>query len=295
MQKTMILPLFVGFICMFIAMAPSGAISGGEFAVDDKGNPIFLSTEQNLCSVTENGLLSEEWFQLHFDEVNDQVGDDGYAVNVIVTNKMQYWKVGVEDWANMTVSLDFSDPNNEKVNFWGFKWQTIEISHIITMLDEGNGIFFDMKLAKNGSSSYDNAVTYTFQLIVESTNSNNVIDNLVAGNGYRMTIYAIEGALDDGAANGNVFGIDGFMTIITAAFIIGGIAAVTIFGSKVDTMGQRMIFISSTYIVVWVLLSIVMMGPILQIPLLGVFIWLILTAMYMFGVIGETLETNGGM
>lgn len=85
----------------------------------------------------------------------------------------------------------------------------------------------------------------------------------------------------------SLFDADGLVALLIIAIGIAAVAGISFLGSGLSEFSQQTIFMSATYMGLWAVLSLAMYEQVQGVPVFGTFIWLVLTALYMFGVISE--------
>lgn len=85
----------------------------------------------------------------------------------------------------------------------------------------------------------------------------------------------------------SLFDANGLIALLIIAISIAAVAGISFLGSGLSEFSQQTIFMSATYMGLWAVLSLAMYEMVQGVPLIGAFFWLVLTAMYMFGVISE--------
>lgn len=96
--------------------------------------------------------------------------------------------------------------------------------------------------------------------------------------------------LPDTDNNFNLWSADGFVAILIIAIAIGAVAGISFLGSGLSEYSQNIVFVSVTYMGVWAVCSLAMYQYVQDIPLFGAVVWLVLTVMYMFGVVEVVQE-----
>lgn len=273
-----------------------------DFDIDSQGFIGKGNSSNGLMIISENGLGEIDPDQItSFSASNEQIGATHYDVNTIPTDKHQYWyltvsdnsRIGIQYQTPTTGWLPFTDTTREGFEIYGKSETFISFDDIRSKISGATAIIpFSVGQMKNDTNQDQ---SYSFKMVVGSQGPQTLLQALDNGYGLYVQVYSYDSSSPSGVT-GNYLSAEGMVTIIVAATIIGGIAAITAFGSGVAGFGQRLIFLSATYLVLWALLSIGMYPFIMGIPTsaggfaLGVVIWLVLTAMYMLGMTSEVLQ-----
>ena len=107
-----------------------------------------------------------------------------------------------------------------------------------------------------------------------------------------VNIDEVPSIFDIGAV-GQGFYIDplvGALVILTAIIVIAGIIGIQILGSGLSDEGHRTVMICTIYAGLWTLLSVLSAPMIFSIEIVGAFIYIILTILYIIGVIKKISE-----
>jgi hypothetical protein len=292
MNKLIIPPLIVGFICLFLSMAIATSSIGGNYSIDSKGNITNSSlTETNLTIVT-NGLETPGSIFTNpvTHPTNNQTGNTSYNVYNIITTDIQYWVVqfSIHD----VIGFRLYNGNNPRLTFETFsttgEWSQ---QQMITSVNSKFPLILDLLLKNDTDQSVQGDIHIKFASIDGNTSIEHTVDNIIKGYNYSVTTSYVNGSIL--STNGNFLTQNGFVILFITAAIIGGISAITIFGSKIDFFGQKLIFASATFIALWVILSLGMYSTIMAIPIFGIYIWLALSAMYFLGIVSDLLTGQG--
>lgn len=290
MNKLMFTPLIVGFLCMFLAIAGTGNADKTTYNIDKEGHVTVGNNNFTALTISENGLATWGFANmLEADVVDDQVGQHQYDVNVIQTTHQQYWKVEVSSHCEVVIYLNFKDGGMTFDIQGSLGGREVRLGYLMVIDDiyQGRDTVIALDKLENSTGA---VTTYLLHMVFEVQNSaDNLVDTIRLGYGYSITFYAAEQDTAVGGSSGSILGPDGFVIIMYSALAIGIVTTVTIFASGIDYFGQRLIFISSVYIVIWALLSVSMSVVIIELPFVGPYIWMALTGMYLFGVSQEVL------
>lgn len=289
----MIPPLMIGVICLVISMIAAVTPINGTFATDSKGVLTNLDSSYRILNVTEDGEFNHWIFGDVVTVHNSQVGNHSFQVRAVTTTSKQYFKVSVngEDmriyFVNLLVpadgyygSVQFNGPDGGS--------NGMDMTNFLNPGNIKNGISTIPFSLGQYHNSTGQPVAYQFLASVSDNSGHGILYDIEHGYGYNMTISASN--IQSSGAAGSILDANGFIAIFIGAAVIGGIAAITIFGSKIDFFGQKLIFVSATYIVIWFVLSVYMNNYIIAIPVVGAAIWLSLTAMYFLGLVSEMLH-----
>lgn len=84
-----------------------------------------------------------------------------------------------------------------------------------------------------------------------------------------------------------ISGLEGMLILLIVAVGAATVIGIRILGSGVSDFSQQLILHSVAYLGIWGVLSVICYKTIFEVPLLGSFIWIILTACYMIGFLKE--------
>jgi hypothetical protein len=294
MQKVMIPPLVVGFICLFVSIVMALSPVTASFNTDSKGNVTVGTTEwidaTNALTIAHNGFTDGGYFG-GIRNTDNQTGVSGYNVYYIHDSWNQYWDYNIPNSSKqVTVIYYQAFGSNAYLHVEVSSSIDITLSSLIPKIVNGNIVNQSLDLGIPGSGNA--GTNWQWQITITPISGYTLTSALTQGYGFTVYIDGVNRAAD--GASGNIMGANGFVVIFIAAAIIGGVAAITVFGSKIDFFGQKLIFASATYIVLWAILSAGMINLVLGIPILGIMIWLALSAMYVIGMIEEVLGGNAG-
>jgi hypothetical protein len=279
----MIPPLIIGFMCLFASALGSGSMQH-QYTTNSQGEPNLgvpsTIALNNSLIVSQNGLTSGGWFGSYVSN-NNQTGNTSYRVYNIVTTYMQMWRYAIPNGtADVTCIYDHSSGYGS-IEFMGpSKTITEPLSQWISAINNNMvNKTLDLGFVPNmGGGSHK----FFYELYVIPFNGTLLYTDLSQGYGFIVAISAQ--SISTTGSFGDILGGDGMVIILITALAISGVAAITVFGSGVSFFGQKIIFTSATFIVLWVFLSIGMYSMVLSIPVIGIIIWLVLTGMYLLGV-----------
>jgi hypothetical protein len=290
-NKTMISPLIIGFLCFFVSIVGALGPVTHTFTTNDRGQVVTTSNSGNISSALvlgENGYTTGGWFPSTV-YVNNQTGNTSFRVYDISmpSGSHQFWQYLIPNGSadiiieythgnGLDGNMLIKGPSNSQTYSLAALWSVSKNNNITQTLDMGN------VLVIGGGSQ-----VWNFDLVITAYTGTFLYTDLYNGHNYSVSINAVH--ISTTGAFGDIFGANGIMIILIAALIIGGVAAITVFGSGIDFFGQKLIFISAAYVVLWAILSVGMYGLIISIPVVGVLIWLAISAMYFLGVVQEAL------
>jgi len=84
-----------------------------------------------------------------------------------------------------------------------------------------------------------------------------------------------------------ISGLEGVLILLIVAIGASTVLGIRILGSGVSELTQKLIMYSVAYLGIWGILSVIVYKQIFSIPIIGSFIWILLTAAYMIGFVQE--------
>lgn len=276
-------PLVIGFICLFAsAIGPGGMVH--QFTTNNQGVPSLDQTNDlNMTSaliIYSNGLVAPGYFGGGI-AVNNQTGQTGYHVYHIVTSLQQMWSYSIPN-SSKQIIMTLDNSGTGKIIVSGTSTDMVYMTTVVkNILNNTYRQTVNLGAPYGSGSAYQN---WVWQVVIVNTNlSNPLYVSVMQGYGYTVYLQAVLISTSAGAY-GNILGSNGMMIILIAALAISGVAAITVFGTGISFFGQKVIFASASFVVLWALLTIGMYSMVMAIPIVGIFVWLTLTAMYLIGV-----------
>lgn len=277
MNRYMIMPIVVGFICLIVAIVAATGPIISSFVTNDRGQGATLSNGMSY-DVSSGLPIHANGYEANQGTITNNM--TGTVIFKIYNMPYQFAYYNIPGSGTHQIFVEMRPSLSLYMQY-----------NVGPTTDNPSLIDVIAHDVHDGSNKirYNSTNLDGYDVVFQTINpADNIDTQLTLGYGFEISLVpSLSGYT---GSSGNILGTNGVIAILLAAIVIGGVAAVSVFGTGIDYFGQRLIFASSTYVVLWIILSLGMSVTVNEIPVVGNWIWLVLTALFFFGVVQEVMK-----